>query len=207
MIPRASKLSVLVVLLLLSACGGGDNKAGDEATSTTAPAAKSSSPEVSISTEGTESGAISSDDQGTCSHFTAGKFQSDAEFQKEVYACVDVYDWPVEYPADASKIVERSSDPNSRSELGLARGLVGTLNQCSWTMTWLDAYKTGDTERQAEAMTVMTDDIPYYYDGGDDGIPDRNSQRIVEGAEMGDPTEAQLFVTANCQPAYWVVDP
>lgn len=208
--PSRTLALLLVVSTILVGCGQDSDPVAtavhDEDSSPVVSAVLASSPD-STGVQSVQTSSRPKPDV-TCSDDAPNQFQSNDEFLAEIPACVEIYIWPEEYYPDPQKIVDRNNVPEiGRVEIGVAQGMVGSLNSCSWLLTWLDAYKTGDTKRQSDALLVLTDGVPFYIDLDQRGYPDGHPPKYVEQAALGDPTEVQSMVTANCEPAYWVANP
>jgi hypothetical protein len=120
----------------------------------------------------------------------------------ELRATEDKFAWPEGYDPDVEAIIAQTDAPsNSRFQKGMAYTVLGIYNQCAWYQTWLDASESGDDAAAAEAMTVMTDVIPYIPNNPPNTVA--FLQDVAATAAGGDPDMVQQMVTVNCQGLHW----
>ena len=119
-----------------------------------------------------------------------------AQFQQAVRSAFPEYQWPPGYTTTADSILERFSGgewpPGAGYKDGLEHTVIGVWHQCAWYMAWLDAFQSGDSTAQAEALYVMTDVIPNHPSVGAGG--QEHLTGIAEAAALGDPSRVTQYV-------------
>lgn len=126
------------------------------------------------------------------------------QYAQGIMARFDEYTWPPDYQPDAAKIVDRAP-AGMVFEDGAARATLVYLNECGWQMAWLDAHRAGDSNAANEAtiqLRGLVSDLEPLIDA--DGL--MVAEDIVSRAELGDPSDIQSAVTANCVPVYWTTN-
>lgn len=127
-------------------------------------------------------------------------FYSASEFRQAVRATFPEYRWPPGYTTTADAILERFSGGRSMEgegfQVGLEHTVIDTWHGCAWYMTWLDAFRNGDSAQQADALQVMTDILP------NSSTLDPSAKEflleIAEKAALGDPSLVVQQVEGNC---------
>lgn len=125
----------------------------------------------------------------------------------------DLYQWPPGRKPDQRAV---AGDPppefrEGRFERGLEYTANASLNECAWIMTWLDAYRAGDTATAGSALAYMNDVLPNLHTLIP-GNPDTTQPSgpvpflvdLAAKAALGDPSIAQQYVDGNCQGMVWL---
>lgn len=178
-------IAMAALLLLLSACG--ENEEGDPTASTD---------RIGPSPETSENAPASSSDLDPDGD---GLLDID-EYELAVAQAVEESQWPDGYRVTPDTIVDTftGGDPTGigQMQVGLENTMVGMYNICAWHMAWLDAWQAEDSERQAEALDVMTNGFPER-PGIDESTRDALGE-IAESATLGDPSLVERDVSVNC---------
>lgn len=131
------------------------------------------------------------------------RFLTEAEAIEDIYLAFSDYRWPNAYrptPTDIADYYLGGDDPFEPSEerrypSGIGHGLIATFHSCAWFMNWLDAYQSGDSGRQTEALAVLTDVLPWHpnYDDGTRAP----FQEAASYAARGDPSLVARQIERN----------
>jgi hypothetical protein len=184
------------LVLLLIACGGGANGEGAGPDNTPPPTAGSlGNEEPSGSASADRNANLDADGDG---------YYVESELRRAIRMTFGEYDWPDEYTTTADAILEETyryatdeQREGSLSQVGMEHTLIGGWHQCAWYMAWLDAFQSGDSVAQAEALQVMTDILPGNPSLGDGGGVEVLSG-IAQSAALGDPALVQRHVSLTC---------
>ena len=124
------------------------------------------------------------------------------ELAAELRATESRFYWPAGYDPDVEAMIAQNAAPeNSRFQEGMAYTSLGIYNQCAWYQTWLDAEESGDEATQAEALRVMTDEVPYFPNHSPSPSP--FLMKVADSAANGETDMVQQYVTVNCQGMFW----
>lgn len=189
------RFAMVTLVLILVACGGESD--GDPPPATVRPTLPPATP---LPQTPMVSATLDADGDGLLNF---------NEYEQAVALAVDELQWPDTYQIAAGTIIDRFTGGVSAEgdgfEVGLEYSMVGIYHTCAWNMTWLDARRTGDTVREAEALDVLINILP--------NIPAIHPTAreqftgIAEAASLGDPSLAQQHVTANnCADLPWAHD-
>lgn len=128
------------------------------------------------------------------------------EANLDIYLAFGEYKWPDSYMPTATDIVNSFSpgdtkiedSPDHRYAPGIGHGVVGNWHSCAWYMAWLDAYRAGDHDAEAEALAVMTNVLPYH-----PNYHESTRQQRIEIAERAADDDSSLVVRRieldNCE--------
>jgi hypothetical protein len=139
---------------------------------------------------------------------TAGRtnFDSDGdgfytfdEFKQAVAALYPSYVWPEHYRVDPEHLLDGYADyaEGSLFQVGGEYTIIGIPHMCAWQLTWIDAYRAGDTalmEQSLDQLRTVALNNPMSHQSVRDHL-----QQVIDAAELGDPALMQQDVTANCQ--------
>lgn len=125
------------------------------------------------------------------------------QYRNAVAEGIGDYRWPAHYQPDAGKIANRGAEAGGLLQDGSTEMVLGILNECSWSLAWLDARESRDVAAEREALDVLTNVVPTL--PGEFSGPDRRQAQRDRAAKasLGHPSGVQGFVTANCEPLYW----
>lgn len=124
--------------------------------------------------------------------------------EQDVYRVFGEYQWPDGYTPTPGEIVDHFSGGEDHEEReqeglftpGIGHGLVGNWHSCAWYMTWLDAYQSGDSELQEEALDVMANILPYQT--SNTASAREHDEEIARRAALGDPSLVAQQVQGRC---------
>lgn len=86
-------------------------------------------------------------------------------------------------------------------QTGLGDVMLGVYFECSWMLSWIEAFTNGDNQLQDEALAYLERMLePGYFD--DQASRDAVSS-VLGQAQLGDPAGIQQWVNANCQNIKW----
>jgi hypothetical protein len=192
----AEILAMVTLVLLLMACGG---ESDDEAPDPGDVTPSDSQPTLTAETPGTQSGESGADFDAD-----GDGYYVESELRRAIRMTFGEYDWPDDYTTTADAILEETyryatdeQREGSLSQVGMEHTLIGGWHECAWYMTWLDAFQSGDSVAQAEALRVMTEILPNNPSLGDGGGVEVLSG-IAETAALGDPSLVQRTVGLSC---------
>lgn len=131
-------------------------------------------------------------------------YLTQGEYAQTIYAAFGDYQWPDDYTPEVDDIVNYVSTAEDREEstveypYGPDPGnlVVGFWHSCAWYRAWLDAYQTGDSELEAEALDMITNVVPDHFDF-DESTRD-HAVEIARRASLGDPSLVARFVDHAC---------
>lgn len=132
------------------------------------------------------------------------EYLTQAEYAQTIYAAFGDYQWPDDYTPAVDDIVNYVSTAEDR-EYSTAEypygpepghNVVGFWHSCAWYRAWIDAYQSGDSELEAEALDMITNAVPYNFDF-DESTRDHADER-ARRASLGDPSLVARFVDNAC---------
>lgn len=129
------------------------------------------------------------------------------EFQIDLFNSSSGYNFSPEFPMSGEQawINFTAGNPDQAQgaeyQIGLADMMLGVYFECSWMLTWIDAFATGDNQRQNEALSQLERmlELGYFEDQAS-----RDAVASILGqAQLGDPAGLQQLVNVNCQGIKW----
>ncbi|CAN5749663.1 hypothetical protein BH23CHL3_BH23CHL3_11500 [soil metagenome] len=185
-----SLLATLAIMLLLAACSGDEE--GEPGAPTDRPTLAPGTP------------AAQSIDSNADLDADGDGYYVESELWQAVRMTFGEYEWPDGYTTTADTILEHSfryatdeQREGSLFQVGGEHTKIGGWHECAWYLTWLDAFQSGDSAVQAEALQVMTDILPRNPSLGDGGGVEVLTG-IAEAAALGDPSLVQRAVSFTC---------
>lgn len=126
-------------------------------------------------------------------------FYTFAEFQKAVAALYPSYEWPDNYHVDPKTLLSGYAPyaDQSRFEVGGEYSIIGMRHLCAWEMTWLDAYRDGNTSLMDKSLDQLQT-VDLNNPMNDSSTRDYLKQ-MFQRAELGDPAMIQQYVDGNCK--------
>jgi hypothetical protein len=126
------------------------------------------------------------------------------EYAQAIYVAYGDYQWPDGYTPAVDDIVNYVSTAEDREEstaeypYGPEPGhlVVGFWHSCAWYREWLDAYQSGDSEREAEALDMIANVVPDHFDS--DESTHEHTEKIAKRASLGDPSLVARFIEGGC---------
>lgn len=218
LIHRIHRLASVAMVLVLVACGG--DSGSDDATVSPTPSAErdrsQESSSESINGVTTQSPMPTQQSVGEFASPTADAANLDAdgdgwltadEFQIALIQANGNYEYAPGYLMDGEQawISFTAGNPDqavgAEYQIGLADMMLGVYYECSWMLSWIDAFATGDTELQDKALTQLERlTEPGYFD--DQASRDAVAS-VLGQAQLGDPAGIQQWVNNNCQNIKW----
>ncbi|CAN5749324.1 hypothetical protein BH23CHL3_BH23CHL3_11480 [soil metagenome] len=130
-------------------------------------------------------------------HLTQG------EYARTIYAAFGDYQWPGDYTPAVDDIVnyvstaEEREDSTAEYPYGPEPGhnVVGFWHSCAWYRAWIDAYQSGDSELEAEALDMITNVVPDHFDS--DESTHEHTEKIA-AASLCDPSLVARFIEGGC---------
>lgn len=174
--------TMVTLILVLIACSG--NGSIDEAAEP-----DNASPSIDQSTHPAESSVRSVDDNADLDADGDG-FMNLGEYKQAVQVAFEDYQWPEDYtPTVPVMLTSLDNAPPGEHffQVGMERTKLGSWHQCAWYLAWHDAFQSGDSAGQAEALQVMTDILPNRSTIDPSGV--QVLSQIAETAALGDPSE------------------
>lgn len=175
-------------VLLLMACGGEDTD--DETVETAPPSVQSTAPGASPDAEAFDDSALFDDD--------GDGFMTMDEYVAAVEEVFPAYRWPDGYtPTVATMMQSLENAPPGEHlfQVGLEHTKLEIWYECAWLMAWLDAFQRGDEAIQAEALQIMTDELPTNRDpAGAEFLTG-----LADSAALGDPSGVTSYTEGGCR--------
>ncbi len=122
------------------------------------------------------------------------------EYAQAIKVAYEDYRWPDAYTPTVEDIVNSVSRAEDREEstaeypYGPEPGhrTVGIWHSCAWYRAWIDAYQSGDSELEEEALDMITNVVPDHFDF-DENTHER-SEEAARRASLGDPSRVSEFL-------------
>ncbi|MBT1018621.1 hypothetical protein KJY77_05685, partial [Canibacter sp. lx-72] len=123
-------------------------------------------------------------------------FVSYADINKEYQESVAKLNWPAGYTPPESL---REDEEGGSYQRGFGDTAASTAYECAWYKEWLKTYAT-DEQAANNALTHLDKVLDMGYLSKERAHESVRQQvrNNLEKARLGDPSEIQSFVTANC---------
>jgi hypothetical protein len=132
----------------------------------------------------------------------ASTFYTADEYAAAVRSAQNSYKWPADRRPDIDKVIRDSAPPEAaRAQAGLEKTVLSIVNACAWYLSWNDAVAAGRKEQAANALSVISGDLPARED---DPSIRQLAEEIAARAKAGDSQPALEYAEANCDNVTWL---